>query len=82
MRQLYMNLNLGCRALAFGTASIAEYDGASLASNQSIVVVSFNYRTNVFGFPQSPDLPLTGNNLGFLDQGRSIFESCAVLSLT
>ncbi|KAJ7645654.1 Alpha/Beta hydrolase protein [Mycena polygramma] len=55
-------------ALAFGTASIAEYDGASLASNESIVVVSFNYRTNVFGFPESPDLPLAGNNLGFLDQ--------------
>ncbi|KAJ6511996.1 Carboxylesterase [Mycena vitilis] len=55
-------------ALAFGTASISEYDGASLASNQSVVVVSFNYRTNVFGFPESPDLPLAGNNLGFLDQ--------------
>lgn len=23
---------------------------------------------NVFGFPGAPDLPLTGNNLGFLDQ--------------
>ncbi|KAJ7862967.1 Alpha/Beta hydrolase protein [Mycena leptocephala] len=55
-------------ALAFGTASDAEYDGSSLASNQSVVVVSFNYRTNVFGFPESPDLPLAGNNLGFLDQ--------------
>ncbi|KAJ7916494.1 Alpha/Beta hydrolase protein [Mycena leptocephala] len=55
-------------ALAFGTASVAEYDGASLASNQNIVVVSFEYRTNVFGFPSSPDLPLAGNNLGFLDQ--------------
>ncbi|KAJ7863795.1 Alpha/Beta hydrolase protein [Mycena olivaceomarginata] len=55
-------------ALAFGTAWTPEYDGASLASNQSIIVVSFNYRTNVFGFPESPDLPLAGNNLGFLDQ--------------
>ncbi|KAJ7255364.1 Alpha/Beta hydrolase protein [Mycena rebaudengoi] len=55
-------------ALAFGTAWSPLYDGASLASNQSVVVVSFNYRTNVFGFPESPDLPLTGNNLGFLDQ--------------
>ncbi|KAJ6510649.1 Carboxylesterase [Mycena sanguinolenta] len=55
-------------ALAFGTARIAEYDGASLASNQNIIVVSFNYRTDVFGFPESPDLPLAGNNLGFLDQ--------------
>ncbi|KAJ7676788.1 Alpha/Beta hydrolase protein [Mycena polygramma] len=54
--------------LAFGTASTAYYDGASLASNQGIIVVSFNYRTNVFGFPDSPELPLAGNNLGFLDQ--------------
>ncbi|KAF7361464.1 Carboxylic ester hydrolase [Mycena sanguinolenta] len=55
-------------ALTFGTAWTPEYDGASLAANQNIIVVSFNYRTNVFGFPESPDLPLTGNNLGFLDQ--------------
>ncbi|KAF8144033.1 Carboxylesterase, partial [Mycena galopus ATCC 62051] len=39
-----------------------------LASNKHIVVVSFNYRVNVFGFPGSADLPLNGNNLGFLDQ--------------
>ncbi|KAJ7167063.1 Carboxylesterase [Mycena filopes] len=55
-------------ALAFGTASVPEYDGASLAASQNITIVSFNYRTNVFGFPTSPDLPTTGNNLGFLDQ--------------
>ncbi|KAJ7630565.1 Alpha/Beta hydrolase protein [Roridomyces roridus] len=55
-------------ALAFGTASIAEYDGFSMVKNQGIILASFNYRTNVFGFPGSPDLPLTGNNLGFLDQ--------------
>ncbi|KAJ7130255.1 Carboxylesterase [Mycena epipterygia] len=54
--------------LAFGTASVPLYDGASLAANQGIIVVSFNYRTNVFGFPSSPDLPLARNNLGFLDQ--------------
>ncbi|KAK7059761.1 carboxylic ester hydrolase [Favolaschia claudopus] len=59
-------------ALAFGTAWIAEYDGASLASNQSVVVVTFNYRTNVFGFPESPDLPLAQNNLGFLDQDLAL----------
>ncbi|KAF7306523.1 Carboxylic ester hydrolase [Mycena indigotica] len=55
-------------ALAFGTGSIPAYDGTSIAANQGIIVVSFNYRTNVFGFPSSPDLPLTGNNLGYLDQ--------------
>lgn len=55
-------------SLAFGTASVPEYDGTSIALNQDIIVVSINYRTNVFGFPGAPDLPLTGNNLGFMDQ--------------
>ncbi|KAF9257232.1 alpha/beta-hydrolase [Marasmius fiardii PR-910] len=55
-------------ALAYGTASIPLYDGTSIASNQGVVVVTINYRTNIFGFPSSPDLPLKGNNLGFLDQ--------------
>ncbi|KAJ7630507.1 Alpha/Beta hydrolase protein [Roridomyces roridus] len=55
-------------SLAFGTASLPTYDGTSMVANQGIIFVSFNYRTNVFGFPGSPDLPLTGNNLGFLDQ--------------
>ncbi|KAJ7456536.1 Carboxylesterase [Mycena latifolia] len=55
-------------SFAFGTASIPLYDGASIAANQDIIVVSFNYRTNVFGFPGSPDLSFTENNLGFFDQ--------------
>ncbi|KAJ7630496.1 Carboxylesterase [Roridomyces roridus] len=54
--------------LAFGTASVPEYDGLSISANEKLIMVSFNYRTNVFGFPGAPDLPLTGNNLGFLDQ--------------
>ena len=36
--------------------------------NQDVVFVSFNYRTNVFGFPTAKDLPASGNNLGLLDQ--------------
>ncbi|KAJ6481068.1 Carboxylesterase [Mycena sanguinolenta] len=54
--------------LVFGTASLPGYDGTSLAMNQDIVVVTINYRTNIFGFPGSRDLPITQNNLGFLDQ--------------
>ena len=52
----------------FGTASMPMYDGESFARNQDVVVVSFNYRMNVFGFPTAPDHPASGNNLGFLDQ--------------
>ncbi|KAG7094376.1 hypothetical protein E1B28_007977 [Marasmius oreades] len=58
--------------LTFGTASLPTYDGTSVASNQSVVVVTINYRTNVFGFPSSPDLALQGNNLGFLDQDLAL----------
>ncbi|KAF5361302.1 hypothetical protein D9758_010267 [Tetrapyrgos nigripes] len=54
--------------LVFGTASLPAYDGTSLAKNQDIIVVTINYRTNIFGFPSSPELPLEANNLGFLDQ--------------
>jgi carboxylesterase type B len=44
------------------------YDGASFARNQDVVFVSFNYRTNVFGFPTAQDLPSSQNNVGLLDQ--------------
>ncbi len=44
------------------------YDGASFAKNQDVVLVSFNYRTNVFGFPTSQELSAPKNNLGLLDQ--------------
>ncbi|KAF9257592.1 alpha/beta-hydrolase [Marasmius fiardii PR-910] len=58
--------------LIFGTGSLPMYDGTSIASNQDVVVVTINYRTNIFGFPSSPDLPLKGNNLGFLDQDLAL----------
>ncbi|KZL87949.1 para-nitrobenzyl esterase [Colletotrichum incanum] len=54
--------------LRSGTASQPMFDGSSFASDQGIVVVTFNYRLNVFGFPNSGQLPLRAQNLGFLDQ--------------
>jgi len=62
------NFCLSCRGYTFGTASLPMYDGTSFANNQDIVLVSFNYRTNVFGFPMAPDLSASLQNLGFLDQ--------------
>ena len=56
------------RGFESGTASLPVYDGTSFAKNQDVVFVSFNYRTNVFGFPTASDLPASGNNLGLLDQ--------------
>ncbi|KAM5345650.1 hypothetical protein ACJ41O_011511 [Fusarium nematophilum] len=52
----------------FGSGSLPLYDGSSLAAHEDVVVVTMNYRTNVFGFPGSPDLPEGKRNLGFLDQ--------------
>ncbi|KAF2435146.1 carboxylesterase hlo [Tothia fuscella] len=55
-------------SLQFGNAGQSTYDGSAFAAYQDVVVVTVNYRTNVFGFANSPELPLTGQNLGFLDQ--------------
>jgi acetylcholinesterase len=55
-------------ALHFGNAGIHFYDGSNFAAYEDVVVVSANYRTNVFGFPASPEIPLEKRNLGFLDQ--------------
>ncbi|KAI0029138.1 Carboxylesterase, partial [Vararia minispora EC-137] len=55
-------------SLQWGSSSLTQYDGTSIAQNQDIVFVSFNYRLNAFGFPSAPDLPLASNNLGYLDQ--------------
>ncbi|GJJ13655.1 hypothetical protein Clacol_007911 [Clathrus columnatus] len=52
----------------FGGSGTFFYDGASFAQNQDVILVSFNYRTNVFGFPSSPELPLQQENLALLDQ--------------
>ncbi|KAL9625262.1 MAG: hypothetical protein Q9160_000664 [Pyrenula sp. 1 TL-2023] len=55
-------------ALQFGNAGQPVYDGSSFAANQDVIVVSTNYRTNAFGFSNSPEIPLTSRNVGFLDQ--------------
>ncbi|KAF1930784.1 liver carboxylesterase 1 precursor [Didymella exigua CBS 183.55] len=54
--------------LQFGTAGLGFYDGSSLAITQDVVVVTTNYRTNIFGFSNSPEVPFGSQNSGFLDQ--------------
>lgn len=49
---------------SYGSGSLPLYDGASFAEKQDVIVVSPNYRTNVFGFPGSPEKPLSEQNLG------------------
>ena len=57
-----------CRGFEFGSSSLPVYDGTSFAKNQDVVFVSFNYRTNVFGFPTAQEISAPNNNLGLLDQ--------------
>ncbi|KAF2672173.1 cholinesterase [Microthyrium microscopicum] len=55
-----------------GHAGKMEFDGSVLAGWQDVVVVTFNYRTNVFGFPGSSELDPKKRNLGFLDQRMAL----------
>ncbi|KAF4549769.1 Carboxylesterase-like protein 5 [Elsinoe fawcettii] len=59
-------------SLQFGNAGQDAYDGSYFASYEDVIVVTTNYRTNVFGFPASPELNATGRNLGFLDQRAAL----------
>jgi len=59
-------------SLQFGTAGQPGYDGSYFAAYEDVIVVTTNYRTNVFGFPTSPEIPVNGRNLGFLDQRAAL----------
>jgi cholinesterase len=54
---------------AGGNTNTPFANGHSLANNEDIVVVSVNYRVNVFGFPGAPD---TDTNLGLRDQRLAV----------
>ena len=58
--------------LEFGDAGIPPYDGSSFAAHQNVIVVTANYRTNIFGFSGSPEIPPGSNNAGFLDQRKGL----------
>ncbi|KAM4056916.1 carboxylesterase family protein [Hirsutella rhossiliensis] len=55
-------------SFTFGTGTLHQYNGTSFAENQDVIIVTHNYRTNVFGFPGEPEKPTSQQNLGFLDQ--------------
>ncbi|KAI8629804.1 alpha/beta-hydrolase [Xylariaceae sp. FL1651] len=48
-----------------GSSHTPFYHGGNLADTQDVVVVTFNFRMNIFGFPGSPE---TTHNIAFLDQ--------------
>ncbi|KAJ5714725.1 Carboxylesterase type B [Penicillium malachiteum] len=45
------------------------YDGQALASKHDVIVVTINYRLNIFGFSGAPGLP---QNVGLLDQRMAV----------
>lgn len=49
-----------------GTSNTPFYHGGLLADAQDVVVVTFNFRMNIFGFPGAPELQV--KNLALLDQ--------------
>ncbi|KAF2672425.1 alpha/beta-hydrolase [Microthyrium microscopicum] len=53
-----------------GKTSDILYDGARLADDNDVVLVSMNYRTNIFGFPRAPWLK--EKNPALLDQRLAI----------
>jgi cholinesterase len=53
-----------------GSTSYDGYNGARLADEHDVTVVSINYRVNIFGFPRGDFL--TDQNLGLLDQRAGV----------
>jgi len=53
-----------------GRSTSPTYNGARLADEHDVVVVSINYRVNIFGFPRAPFLP--DLNPSLLDQRLGI----------
>jgi carboxylesterase type B len=52
-------------SFAAGASSYPLYDGAYLAANKNVIIVSFNYRVGVLGFLATDSLR---GNYGFMDQ--------------
>ncbi|KAL4807439.1 Alpha/Beta hydrolase protein [Aspergillus unguis] len=56
-----------------GAGSIGFYDGSNLVRDQGdVLVVTFNYRLNVFGYPNAPGLERSEQNVGLLDQRLAV----------
>ncbi|KZT60905.1 carboxylesterase [Calocera cornea HHB12733] len=54
----------------YGTSNTPYYNGQNFVANHDdLVIVTFNYRTNIFGFPNAPQQPI---NVGLLDLDASI----------
>ncbi len=54
---------------AGGNTRTPFYHGRNFAEHEDVVIVTINYRVNIFGFPGGPD---TQQNLGLQDQRYAI----------
>jgi carboxylesterase type B len=52
-----------------GTSNTPFYDGQFFADSQDVIVVTLNFRMNIFGYPGAPGYT---QNLGLLDQRRAV----------
>ncbi|KAH8703544.1 putative carboxylesterase [Talaromyces proteolyticus] len=52
-----------------GSTNVTGYNGKYIADLEDVVIVSANYRLNIFGFPGNPNIR---NNLGLLDQRLAV----------
>lgn len=52
--------------LLYGSNAVDKYDFSNMAANNDVVVVVPNYRTNGFGFPGSPQIPVEEGNPGYV----------------
>lgn len=65
-----MNLRLTLHVgFATGNTNNSIYDGSILADENDVVIVTINYRVNIFGFPLAPGIT---KNLGLLDQRLAV----------
>ncbi|PLB48413.1 Carboxylesterase [Aspergillus steynii IBT 23096] len=55
-------------ALQYGHSGQPIYDGSGFAAFQDVILVSINYRTNIFGFSNSPAINDDSQNVGLYDQ--------------
>ncbi|KAK1148508.1 hypothetical protein N8T08_009514 [Aspergillus melleus] len=55
-------------ALQYGHSGQPIYDGSGFAAFQDVILVTINYRTNIFGFSNSPAINDDSQNVGLYDQ--------------
>ncbi|KAH8649770.1 carboxylesterase [Ilyonectria robusta] len=56
-------------AYVLGSSRLPIYNGQFFADQEDVILVSFNYRLNIFGFPGNPATPA---NLGLLDMRQAL----------